>query len=142
MASNQNKTVPTDTSVEQFINSVDNETKRKDSLEILDMMSAITGSPPVLWGSSLVGFGRYHYKYASGREGDFFLTGFSPRKQALTIYIMPGFSEYETILGNLGKYKTGKSCLYVKKLDEIDRDLLRELITKSVAYMRANYETH
>ena len=142
MASNQNKTVPTDTSVEQFINSVDNETKRKDSLEILDMMSAITGSPPVLWGSSLVGFGRYHYTYASGREGDFFLTGFSPRKQALTIYIMPGFSEYETILGNLGKYKTGKSCLYVKKLDEIDRDLLRELITKSVAYMRANYETH
>ena len=142
MASNQNKTVPTDTSVEQFINSVDNETKRKDSLEILDMMSAITGSSPVLWGSSLVGFGRYHYKYASGREGDFFLTGFSPRKQALTIYIMPGFSEYETILGNLGKYKTGKSCLYVKKLDEIDRDLLRELITKSVAYMRANYETH
>ena len=142
MVSNQNKTVPTDTSVEQFINSVDNETKRKDSLEILDMMSAITGSPPVLWGSSLVGFGRYHYKYASGREGDFFLTGFSPRKQALTIYIMPGFSEYETILGNLGKYKTGKSCLYVKKLDEIDRDLLRELITKSVAYMRANYETH
>ena len=142
MASNQNKTVPTDTSVDQFINSVDNETKRKDSLEILDMMSAITGSPPVLWGSSLVGFGRYHYKYASGREGDFFLTGFSPRKQALTIYIMPGFSEYESILGNLGKYKTGKSCLYVKKLDEIDRDLLRELITKSVAYMRANYETH
>lgn len=141
MASNQNKTVPTDDSVEQFINSVDNETKRNDSLEILDMMSAITDSPPVLWGTSLVGFGRYHYKYASGREGDSFLTGFSPRKQALTIYIMPGFSEYETILGNLGKYKTGKSCLYVKKLDEIDRDLLRELITKSVAYMRDNYET-
>ena len=141
MASNQNKTVPTDDSVEQFINSVDNETKRNDSLEILDMMSAITDSPPVLWGSSLVGFGRYHYKYASGREGDFFLTGFSPRKQALTIFIMPGISEYETILGKLGKYKTGKSCLYVKKLDEIDRDLLSELITKSVAYMRANYET-
>ncbi len=141
MASNQNKTVPTEDSVEQFINSVDNETKRKDSREMLDMMSAITGSPPVLWGSSLIGFGRYHYKYASGREGDFFLTGFSPRKQALTIYIMPGFSEYESILGKLGKYKTGKSCLYVKKLDEIDRDLLRELITKSVAYMRDNYET-
>ncbi len=141
MASNQNKTIPTDDSVEQFINSVDNETKRKDSLEMLDMMSAITGSPPVLWGSSLIGFGKYHYKYASGREGDFFLTGFSPRKQALTIYIMTGFSEYETILGNLGKYKTGKSCLYVKKLDDIDRDSLRELITKSVAYMRANYKT-
>ena len=141
MATNQNKTVPTAESAKQFIDSVDNEVKRNDSLTLLRMMSDITDRPPVMWGSSLIGFGTYHYKYASGREGDFFLTGFSPRKQALTIYIMPGFSEYEEILGKLGKYKTGKSCLYVKKLDDIDCDLLRELITKSVAYMRDTYET-
>lgn len=141
MAKNQNKTVATDQSVRQFIDSVDNEVKRNDSLTLLDMMADITDRPPVMWGSSLIGFGTYHYKYASGREGDFFLTGFSPRKQALTIYIMPGFSDYEELLGNLGKYKTGKSCLYVKKLEDVDPDLLRELISKSVAYMRDNYET-
>ena len=142
MAKNQNKTVATDRSVEQFIDSVDNEVKRNDSLTLLHMMADITDHPPVMWGSSLIGFGTYHYKYASGREGDFFLTGFSPRKQALTIYIMPGFSEYDEILGKLGKYKTGKSCLYIKKLEDVDSDLLRKLITKSVAYMRDNYETH
>lgn len=141
MATSQNRTVPTEQSAEQFINSVDNEVKRKDSRALLQMMTEITDRPPVMWGSSLIGFGTYHYKYASGREGDFFLTGFSPRKQALTIYIMPGFSEYEEILRNLGKYKTGKSCLYVKKLDDVDQDLLRDLITKSVAYMRDKYET-
>ena len=141
MATNQNKTVPTEQSAEQFIATVENEVKREDSLSLLRMMSDITDRPPVMWGSSLIGFGTYHYKYASGREGDFFLTGFSPRKQALTIYIMPGFSEYEEILANLGKYKTGKSCLYVKKLDDIDRDLLKDLITRSVAYMRDNYDT-
>lgn len=141
MAKNQNKTVATDQSVQQFIDSVENEIKRNDSLKLLDMMADITDQPPVMWGTSLVGFGTYHYKYASGREGDFFLTGFSPRKQALTIYIMPGFSEYDEILGNLGEYKTGKSCLYVKKLEDVDHELLRELITKSVAYMRDNYET-
>ncbi|MCY3859905.1 MAG: DUF1801 domain-containing protein [Gammaproteobacteria bacterium] len=141
MAKNQNKTVATDQSVRQFIDSVDNEIKRTDSLALLDMMADITNQPPVMWGSSLIGFGTYHYKYASGREGDFFLTGFSPRKQALTIYIMPGFSEYDEILEKLGKYKTGKSCLYIKKLEDVDHVLLRELISKSVAYMRDNYET-
>lgn len=142
MSNNQNKTVATNQSVEQFIDSVDNEVKKNDSLTLLDMMTAITNQPPVMWGSSLIGFGTYHYKYASGREGDFFLTGFSPRKQALTIYIMPGFSEYDETLAKLGKCKTGKSCLYIKKLEDVDRDLLHELITKSVAYMRDNYETH
>ncbi|MCY4130130.1 MAG: DUF1801 domain-containing protein [Gammaproteobacteria bacterium] len=141
MATNQNKTIPTDQNVKQFIDSVDNEVKRNDSIALLNMMTEITDRPPVMWGSSLIGFGTYHYKYASGREGDFFLTGFSPRKQALTIYIMPGFSEYDEILGKLGKYKTGKSCLYVKKLDDVDHELLKELISKSVTYMRDNYET-
>ena len=141
MAKNQNKTVPTTQSAKEFIDSVENEVKRNDSLTLLQMMSEVTECPAVMWGSSLIGFGTYHYKYASGREGDFFLTGFSPRKQALTIYIMPGFSEYEELLAKLGKHKTGKSCLYVNKLDDIDCDLLRDLITKSVAYMRDKYET-
>lgn len=141
MAKNQNKTVANKASVEGFISSVDNDVKRGDSFELLDLMGEITGHPAVMWGDSLIGFGNYHYKYASGREGDFFVTGFSPRKQALSIYIMSGFSEYPELLGRLGKFKTGKSCLYVKKLDDIDRGTLRELITLSVAYMREKYDT-
>ncbi len=141
MASNQNKTVATDANVESFIRGVDNEIKLTDSFALLDIMEKITGCPAVMWGTSLVGFGKYRYKYASGREGEFFLTGFSPRKQTLTIYIMPGFSEYENILNQLGKFKTGKSCLYVKKLADIDEDLLKKLITRSVDFMRDKYET-
>lgn len=142
MAKNQNKTVETEASVEDFLASVENEQKRADSREVLEMMSSITGHQPKMWGSSLVGFGTYHYRYASGREGDFFLTGFSPRKQALTVYIMPGFSDYSKLLDKLGKFKTGKSCLYIKKLDDIDRSLLRELIEKGVEYMRQNYDSN
>ena len=141
MAKNQNKTVPTEVRPEEFIASVDNEVKREDSFELIELMKEVTQQPPVMWGSSLIGFGNYHYKYASGREGDFFLTGFSPRKQALTVYIMPGFDGYPQIMGKLGKFKTGKSCLYIKKLDDIDRDLLKDLVAKSVAYMRENYES-
>ena len=142
MAKNQNKTVETGASVEDFLASVENEQKQADSREVLEMMSSITGHEPKMWGSSLVGFGTYHYRYASGREGDFFLTGFSPRKQALTVYIMPGFSDYSKLLDKLGKFKTGKSCLYIKKLDDIDRSLLRELVEKGVEYMRENYDTN
>lgn len=141
MAKNQNKTVATDQDVREFINSVENDTKRSDSLELLELMAEVSNEPAVMWGSSLIGFGQYHYKYASGREGDFFITGFSPRKQALTIYIMPGFSSYDKIMAKLGKYKTGKSCLYVKKLDDIDRNLLRDLVSQSVDYMRKQYKT-
>ena len=141
MAKSQNKTVATDDSVDAFLSEVENETKRADSYELLSMMQQVTDRPAVMWGKSLVGFGTYHYQYASGREGDFFLTGFSPRKQALTVYIMPGFASYDKILGKLGKFKTGKSCLYIKKLDDIDRSLLKDLVTSSVEYMRENYET-
>ena len=141
MAAAKNKTVATNDSVETFIAGVDNETKRNDSYELLNMMGEITGHSAVLWGTSLVGFGSYRYKYASGHEGEFFMTGFSPRKQALTVYIMPGFAEYDKILDRLGKFKTGKSCLYLKKLDDIDRNLLKEMIAKSVAYMRDKYAT-
>ena len=140
MAKSQNKTVETDTSVEEFINAVDNDQKREDSWELLALMEKITGAPAKMWGSRLVGFGQYHYKYESGREGDFFITGFSPRKTALTVYIMPGFDSYEKQLAKLGPYKTGKSCLYLKKLDAIDRDVLEEIVTDSVAVMRKRYD--
>lgn len=135
-----NKTTETDTSVENFINSVDNDQKRKDSWDMTALMSEITGSEAKMWGSSLVGFGQYHYKYESGREGDMFITGFSPRKTALTVYIMPGFDGYEEQLGKLGPYKTGKSCLYLKNLEVVDRDVLAEIIRDSVAMMREKYE--
>jgi hypothetical protein len=135
-----NKTVETDSSVENFINAVENEQKRRDSRDMIALMSKITGAKPKMWGKSLVGFGQYHYKYASGREGNFFLTGFSPRKTALTIYIMPGFSAYKELMARLGPHKTGKSCLYLKNLDVVDRKVLEEIIRDSVSVMRERYE--
>jgi hypothetical protein len=135
----ENKTKKTELSVENFINTVENEQKRKDSRELMAMMKKITGKEPRMWGSSLVGFGTYHYKYASGREGDFFITGFSPRKTALTVYIMPGFEPYPELMDQLGPYKTGKSCLYLKNLDTIDRKVLEKLIRQSVKDMRKKY---
>ena len=135
-----NKTAEGVDSVENFINSVDNEQKRKDSWDMIALMSKITGAEPKMWGKSLVGFGQYHYKYASGREGDFFITGFSPRKAALTVYIMPGFSDYEKQMAKLGPHKTGKSCLYLRNLKAIDRDVLEEIIRDSVSVMRERYE--
>ena len=135
-----NKTVETDNSVENFINAVENEQKRKDSWDVIALMSEITGKEPKMWGCSLVGFGQYHYKYESGREGDSFITGFSPRKSALTIYIMPGFKSYEKQMTILGPHKTGKSCLYLKNLEEVDRDVLKEIIRDSVKVMRQKYK--
>jgi hypothetical protein len=134
-----NKTVETDASVDAFIDSVEDERKRRDSRELLAMMQDITGSEARMWGSSLVGFGRYHYQYASGREGDFFITGFSPRKTALTLYVMPGLERYAEQLEKLGPYKTGKSCLYLKNLDAVDREVLVEIIRDSVEHMRQKY---
>lgn len=135
-----NKTVETDASVDAFIDSVPDEQKRADARELVSMMRKATGSPPRLWGSSLVGFGRYRYRYASGREGEFFLTGFSPRKSALTVYIMPGFERFESQMERLGPHKTGKSCLYLKDLDSIDREVLQAMLRDSVDYMREKYE--
>lgn len=134
-----NKTIANDTSVNAFIDTVEDERKRADSHELIELMRTITGHEPKLWGSSLVGFDSYHYRYASGREGDFFITGFSPRKTALAIYIMPGFDDYAEQLQRLGPHKTGKSCLYVKNLDAIDRDVLGEIIRDSVSAMRERY---
>ncbi len=139
MAKNQNKTTLNEASVEDFLNTVKDEQKRKDSFEIKSMMEEISGEPAKMWGGSIVGFGTYHYKYDSGREGDFMKTGFSPRATNLTLYIMTGFERHDEIVEQLGKFKTGKSCLYVKKLDEIDRNVLKELITASYEYMTNKY---
>lgn len=130
------KTQPNDLSVEEFILSIEDEKKRDDSFYLVKLMSRITQADPVMWGSSIVGFGAYHYKYASGREGDWFLSGFSPRKQALSLYLMSGLSRHSETLQKLGKYKTGKGCLYVKKLEDVDLDILTKLIEESVAHLR------
>ena len=124
-------------SVEGFLNSVTDEQKREDCFEILRLMEQVTNEAPKMWGSSIVGFGSYHYKGASGREGDWLLTGFSPRKQNLTLYIMGGFDLYQDLLKKLGKYKTSEgSCLYIKKLDDVDRKVLKELVAESVKTMK------
>ena len=112
MAKAELKTKPTKADVEKFLNSIKDEKKREDSIKILKLMKQITKEEPKMWGSSIVGYGQYHYKYASGREGDWALTGFSPRKQNLVVYIMPGFEQFPTLMKRLGKFKTGKSCVY------------------------------
>ncbi len=133
------KTKLNDASVEKFLNSVPDEMKRNDCFTILRLMKKITKSEPKMWGSSIVGFGTYHYKYESGREGDWFLTGFSPRKQNLTLYIMSGFNKYDKLMKKLGKYKTEKSCLYINGLEDVDKKVLKDLITESFKYMSKRY---
>ncbi len=134
------KTKETSKSVKAFLDAITNENRRSDCFEVLALMQEVTQERPKMWGDSIVGFGSYHYRYASGREGDWFITGFSPRKQNLTLYITPGFSRYETLMQVLGKYKTGKSCLYVKKLDDIDRKTLKQLLKRSVQDMLEIYQ--
>lgn len=135
----ENKTKQTDQSPEDFINSIENETRKKDGLTLLSLMRKITGEPAVMWGPSIIGFGTYHYRYDSGQEGTWMLTGFSPRKANLVLYIMPGFSDYERLLARLGKYKTGKSCLYINRLSDIDMTVLEELVSLSFSHMRQKY---
>lgn len=131
----QLKTQKNDASVTDFLNAVPDEKKRRDSFIILELMQKITGEEPVMWGDSIIGFGSYRYKYASGRQGEWFQVGFSPRKQNLTLYIMAGFDNYESLLEKLGKFKTGKSCLYINKLEDIDLDTLHKLIRQSVDHI-------
>lgn len=137
----ENKTKPTSISVAAFLNAIDDKERRRDCKKVAAMMRAATGKRATMWGASIVGFGRYHYKYASGREGDFLITGFSPRAQALTLYIMPGFKQFEPLMKKLGKYKTGKSCLYIKRLSDVDEGVLQRLIEGSVRHMRQKYPT-
>ncbi len=132
----ENKTRPTDQNVVDFLNSVDHQTRRQDGFALLEIMGEVTGEDAVMWGSSIVGFGSHHYKYESGREGDMPLVGFSPRKQSMTLYIMPGFDDYEDMLAALGKHKIGKACLYVNKLADVDEVVLRRLIRRSYEHMK------
>lgn len=137
----ENKTKARKASVTGFMNSIEDPQKRADARKVAAMMRRVTGKRAKMWGSSIVGYGTYHYKYASGREGDSMIAGFSPRKQALTVYIMAGFGRYDELMAKLGKHKTGKSCLYIKRLSDVDEKVLEQLIAESVKYMRKNYET-
>lgn len=132
-----NKTQETDHDVQAFLESVEGDQKRADCYALRDLMQEVTGEEPRMWGSTIVGFGKYHYKYASGREGDTMLVGFSPRKQNLTLYIMTGFDRYESLLNDLGNYTTGKACLYIKTLKDVDMTTLREIVHRSVEHMRS-----
>ena len=133
------KTRPSDASVEAFIEAVEHPRRREDARILLELMRRVTGEEPVMWGPSIVGFGRYRYRYASGQEGDWPIAGFSPRKQNLSIYIMTGFEASDALLSRLGKHKTGKSCLYVNKLADVDLEVLETLVRASVAEMKRMY---
>jgi hypothetical protein len=135
----QLKTRQNNQSVVVFLKTIDDPVKRKDCNTLKKLMREVTGKPAKMWGSSIVGFGSYHYKYASGREGEYLITGFSPRKQNLVIYIMPGFSNFADKMKQLGKYKTGKSCLYIKSLDHIDLEVLQSIVADSVRGMHKMY---
>lgn len=132
----ENKTQRNDGDVLAYLESVSNKRRREDSLVLLKIMEEATGEPAEMWGTSIVGFGSYHYRYASGREGDMMLTGFAPRKAALSLYIMGGHERYDELMAKLGKHRTGSSCVYINKLADVDLAVLRELIAESVDYMR------
>ncbi len=135
----ENKTTRNRASVKKFLDGVANETRRKDAWTIKQIMEKETGEKAAMWGPSMVGFGSYHYKYDSGHEGDFMRVGFAPRKQNLVLYIMPGFDHYDDLLKKLGKHKTGKSCLYINKLDDVHLPTLRKLIRESFKAMSRKY---
>lgn len=133
MPRSENKTAPTEQTPESFLSTVTPPRKAEEAQVLDQLFRHVTGFQPVMWGPSIIGYGRYHYRYASGREGDFLATGFSPRKAAHSIYIMPGYADFSAILSRLGKHKLGKSCLYVNKLADIDLDVLAELIRAGLA---------
>ena len=136
---NELKTKKNDASVTEFLEAVENEDRRSDSYDVLKIMEEITGELAKMWGPSIVGFGSYHYVYSSGKEGDWMVTGFSPRKQAMTLHIMAGFDRYDELMAQLGKFTTGKSCLYLKRLSDVDESVLRELIMASCDHMKTLY---
>lgn len=141
MAKVENKTKPTAIAPEDFIASIDHPRRREDGMALLHFFNEITGLKPQMWGRSIIGYGRYAYQYESGHEGEFLLTGFSPRKAALSIYILPGYRDLSEELSRLGKHKTGKSCLYVNKLSDINMAVLKEIVLEGLQYMRGNYRT-
>lgn len=131
------KTTENDGDVDEFLESVDNEVRRRDAIRTKDLMTRLSGDEPRMWGSSIVGFGHRTYMTKSGSESEWFKVGFSPRKQSLTIYIMDGFDDYESLLDRLGPHTTGKSCLYVKDLEKVDQAVLEELVSRSLAHVEA-----
>lgn len=135
------KTQKNDASVDDYLNAIEDDHRKADCLKIHQMMQKVTGKPGSMWGDSIVGYGTYHYKYASGREGDWMQVGFSNRQKSISVYIMSGFSRYQQLLDKLGKHKTGKSCLYINKMSDIDDSVLKDMIRSSVEYMREKYET-
>ncbi len=135
----KNKTTQTESSVIDFINSVADETKRDDSYYLIQLMKTQTGFEPQMWGPSIIGFGSYHYKYNSGHEGDAPLLAFSPRKDAISLYLFQNFDEREELLQKFGKHKAGKGCIYVKKLADIDIEVLKVMMTRSVEYIKNLY---
>ena len=134
----QNKTKPTNKDVIAFLKSITPQQKQDDCFSLLSLMKQETGCDPVLWGETIIGFGTYHYKYASGREGDWFLAGFAPRKSALAIYLYCDLDHKELSFDNLGKHKRGKGCLYIKKLSDIDLNILKKIVRKAVALTASN----
>ncbi len=135
------KTKPTAMSVDEYLNTIEPEKMRLDCFALKTLFERASGHPPVMWGGNMVGFGTYHYKYKSGRERAWFVTGFARRKHSLVVYIMPGFSQYEDLMERLGTYKTGKSCLYISQLDDVDQGVLEELVRLSVDWMKEKYDT-
>ncbi len=140
MAKSDNETKPSTASVEGFLASIEHDTRRTDGFALLELFNQATGWKPTMWGPSIIGYGRYHYKYASGREGDFLVTGFSPRKSSLSVYILPGYRDMTEKPARLGKHKTGRSCLYINKLADVDQNVLEEIVLDGIAYMKTNYE--
>jgi hypothetical protein len=135
----ENKTRPNSQSVSAFLNGIENETRRRDARVVARLMRTATGKRARIWGEKIVGYGKYRYRYDSGREGENFMVGFSPRKSKMVLYIVPGFRDYADLLARLGKHKTGKSCLYINKLADVDLDVLATLIRLSIEHMRHKY---
>uniref|UniRef100_Q023Q9 YdhG-like domain-containing protein n=1 Tax=Solibacter usitatus (strain Ellin6076) TaxID=234267 RepID=Q023Q9_SOLUE len=135
----ENKTLATDQSVTAFIGAITDDARRADAKALVKMMQSVTGEKPKMWGSSIIGFGSYHYTYESGREGDMPVVGFSPRKAATVVYGATGFGEAEALLATLGKHTTGKGCLYIKKLADVDARVLQTLVTKAVTAKRSRH---
>jgi hypothetical protein len=134
-----NKTVPTGKSVSEFLEGISQPKKKADANKLLEIMKSITGEEPAMWGPSIIGFGSYHYRYDSGREGDMLLTGFSPRAQNFSLYIGAGAEHNRELLKNLGKFSTGKSCLYIKSLDAVDLEVLKKIIKTSYEHYKEKY---
>ena len=134
-----NKTQKTDSPVQDYINAIEPASRREDIIAINDMMCDVSGCSPKMWSASIVGFGEYHYKYDSGREGDALRIGYSSRAKSISIYIMPGYQDFDDELSRLGKHSKGKACLYIKRLSDVDTDVLREMLVKGLAIMEEKY---